>query len=502
MDNSLFLGIDLGTSGVKMGLIDSGLKVVKTLTKKYPLYLDGNKSEQKPSEWWDAVKEGIKEFPLDLRQRIKSISFSGQMHGMVLVDKNGEVLRNAILWNDSRTTKETEYLNRNIGIKQLLEYTGNIAFEGFTAPKVLWVKANEPTIFNRIHKILLPKDYLIFRFCGQYATEPSDASGTLYFDVRNKTWSNNMLKILGISENQLPKLFRSSEVVDLISSNISDELGLNKDVKIIAGGGDQPANGFALGMVNEGDACISLGTSGVIYFATDKFSATPNGELHSFASMNNKYFKMGVTLNASGSLQWFAENILEDLDFKKLLSNLNWDRNDTPVFLPYLTGERAPINDAYSTGGFLGLKRHHTKEDMLQGIIEGVTFSLKHVMESIEDQGIELKKLYITGGGTNSNFWLELISSLLDKEINLINSDFGPFYGAALAAYVGFNNIDPSSIKKLINLESTKIFPVKHPDKLFIKIKKYEIWKQFYEQTKSLSKKLSEGFENNELSSK
>ncbi|MBR0469995.1 MAG: xylulokinase, partial [Clostridia bacterium] len=309
---SYYIGIDLGTSSVKMLMADENGNAVKSVTKEYPLYFpqDGW-SEQKPEDWWRAVKEGMAELTDGSdKSLIKGISFGGQMHGLVILDENDDVIRPAILWNDGRTQGEVDYLNNEIGKDKLSEYTANIAFAGFTAPKILWLQKNEPENFKRIKKIMLPKDYIAYMLTGVHSTDYSDASGMLLLDVKNKCWSKEMLDICGIDESVMPKLFESYEVTGTLKEEIAAELSLSGDTKVIAGAGDNAAAAIGTGTVKHGQCNISLGTSGTVFISQDTFSVDDKNALHSFAHANGKYHLMGCMLSAASCNKWWLEEIL------------------------------------------------------------------------------------------------------------------------------------------------------------------------------------------------
>ena len=313
-----FIGIDIGTTSVKMIAINENGEIVKSISKEYPIFFPKPLwSEQNPEDWWEQSIVGLKELLEGIKKSdVKAISFSGQMHGMVTIDENDRTIRPAILWNDQRTEKECEYLNVEVGQSKVTSWTGNLALPGFTAPKVLWLKNNEPENFLSTKKIMLPKDYIVYKISGVFATDMSDASGTLYLDVKNRKWSLEMLDVLGISEKQLPKLYESYEVLGNIKNDLADELGLSNDVKIIVGGGDQAVAAVGGGVVSAGSCSLSLGTSGVVFTSNEHFFINKNNSLHSFCHANGKYHLMGVTLAAAASLKWWVEAINKSENYK------------------------------------------------------------------------------------------------------------------------------------------------------------------------------------------
>ena len=341
-----YIGVDLGTSSVKLLLLgDNG--ICNIVIKEYPVYYPENGwSEQNPEDWWQKTIEGIKEITKGIdTKKVKGISFGGQMHGLVILDKNDNVIRPAILWNDTRTQVETDYLNNITGKKKLVELTGNIAFAGFTAPKILWLKNNEPHNFEKIDKIMLPKDYIVYKLTGNHCTDVSDASGMLLLDVKNRCWSKEMLEITGVSEKQLPKLYESYEVVGKIKDDIAYELGF-ENVRVIAGAGDNAASAIGTGTVDNGDCNISLGTSGTIFVASDKYEADYENAIHNFCHSTGKYHYMACILSAASCNKWWIEDILESDDYTSIYENYDKVGENDIFFLPYMMGERSPLNDA------------------------------------------------------------------------------------------------------------------------------------------------------------
>ncbi|MCF7923703.1 MAG: xylulokinase [Candidatus Izimaplasma sp.] len=435
----MFIGIDLGTSGVKLVLLNKTGEIIKTVTKNYDLIIPQSSwAEQDPNEWFEMSLAGLKELIKGYENKIDSLSFSGQMHGLVILDKNDKVLRNAILWNDQRTFKEVDYLNNEIGIDFLQEQTGNIALTGLTAPKILWVKNNESDIFKKISKIMLPKDYLAYRLTGVFATDVSDVSGTLYFDVKNKRYSAEMLKILGINLQQLPKVYESSDIIGSLTEKIKNHLAIQKNVSVVIGGGDQAVGALGVGVVKSGESSISLGTSGVVFVASDSFKVDNISYFQSYCHSNGQYHLMSVMLNAGGALKWWSEQVFNNYNYDEFFNNISdIDPSNDLFFLPYLSGERAPINDPYAQGVFLGLSLSHRKEHLDRAVIEGITFALKDSLELIRDLGVNISSVRITGGGAKSQVWAQMIADILDVEVYTMKAEEGPAFGAAILAMVG-----------------------------------------------------------------
>ncbi len=438
---SYYIGIDLGTSAVKTLLLsENGIE--KIIEKSYCVYSSlPNYSEQSPDDWYKETINALEELLVNKdKTKVKSISFSGQMHGLVMLDENDNVIRPAILWNDGRSTKEVEYLNNQIGKEYLLKHTGNIAFAGFTAPKLLWVKNNEPDHFGKISKIMLPKDYLAYMLSGSFATDVSDASGTLYFDVQNRKWSAEMLELIGINESCLPKVFESNCVIGTLKSEIAEKLGIGNDVKIIIGAGDNAASAIGNGIVNNGECNISLGTSGTIFVETNKFSHDSKSAIHSFCSASKKYHFLACILSAASAQKWWLENILQTnydtSGFEKYLGESN------VLFLPYLTGERSPINDENAKAMFIGMTPNTTREEMSLAVIEGVAFALRENLDIIKKMGIKITSSKICGGGARNKLWLKIIANVLNITLEIPSYEQGGALGAALLAAKGVLNED------------------------------------------------------------
>lgn len=422
-----YIGIDLGTSSVKMILTDEKMQVIKTVSKEYPLdFTADGKSEQNPADWLAAVLGGLKE--LGVSGEVAGIGVGGQMHGLVMLDENDCVIRPAILWNDTRTGKQTDYLNTVIGEDTLRSLTGNIAFAGFTAPKILWVKENEPENFARCKKICLPKDYINFMLTGVFATDVSDASGMLLFDVEKRCWSQKMLEICGITEDMLPQIFESGEKI----GTLKPEIGIGENVCVCAGAGDNAAAAIGTGTVNEGQCNISLGTSGTVFIPTDDFVLPETGALHSFCHANGKYHLMGCILTAASANKWLTEEVFGTDDYSKVKSELNAENaNNQIYFMPYLAGERCPHNDTAVRGAFLGLSHDTKRGDLLLAVFEGVSFAIK---DCIELCPAKPGAATVCGGGTKSAVWMQVLANVLDTELFIINNEGPALGGAVLAA--------------------------------------------------------------------
>lgn len=455
----LYIGIDLGTSSVKLLLMDEDGKVKNTVSREYPLYFPHpGWSEQEPEDWYQETMSGLKELLHGFDgNEVAGISFGGQMHGLVILDNNDQVIRPAILWNDGRTKDENNYLNDEIGKETLSKYTANISFTGFTAPKILWVKKNEPENFAKIKKIMLPKDYLAYRLTGVHCTDVSDASGMLLLDVENRTWSKEMCDICGISEEMLPKLYESYECVGTVLPEISAQLGLGDNVKVAAGAGDNAAAAVSTGTVGAGSCNISLGTSGTIFIALQKFGVDKNNALHAFCDANGAYHLMGCMLSAASCNKWWIEEILGSKGYDGENKKIVKLGENHVYYLPYLMGERSPYNDPDARATFIGMTMNTTREDMTQAVLEGVAFALRDCLEVAKSLGIQVERTKICGGGAKSQLWKKIIANVLNIKLDILESEEGPSLGAAMLAAVACGRY-PSveeAVAKIVKTTST-----------------------------------------------
>ena len=454
-----FIGVDLGTSAVKLLLMDEEGKIVNIVSREYPLYFPHpGWSEQKPEDWWEQSKEGIRELVKDVdKSQVAGISFGGQMHGLVILDENDNVIRPAILWNDGRTAKQTDYLNTVIGKEKLSEYTANIAFAGFTAPKILWVKENEPDNFAKICKIMLPKDYLAYRLSGAFVSDYSDASGMLLMDVKNKCWSKEMAEICGISLEMLPELHESFDAVGTLKPEAAAELGLPETCKVVAGAGDNAAAAVGTGTVGDGMCNVSLGTSGTVFISSSKFGVDSHNALHAFAHADGHYHLMGCMLSAASCNKWWSEEILKTKDFVAEQAPIQKLGENQVFFLPYLMGERSPHNNPDARGTFIGLTMDTTREDMTQAVLEGVAFAIRDSFEVAKSLGIQIERTKICGGGAKSPLWKKILAAVLNLKLDLIESEEGPGYGGAILAAVGCGEYESvqAACEKLVHVVDT-----------------------------------------------
>lgn len=484
-----YIGADLGTSALKLLLVNGDGEILSSVTNEYPVYYPKpTYSEQDPRDWWQDLRHGIPELIQGYNpEDIKAIGISGQMHGLVMLDEYDEIIRHVILWNDGRTGKETDYLNNGVGMDVLVQNTANIAFAGFTAPKILWVKQNEPENFEKISKIMLPKDYLNYLLTGVHATDFSDAAGTLLLDVKNKCWSQKMLSICGITESVMPKLFESYQTIGTIKPEIAQTLGLSPKTVVAAGGGDNALAALGTGTVGEGKCNISLGTSGTVFIPSKNFPEGAGGAMHCFCHADGGYHLMGCMLSAASCNKWFCDEILSTKDYAAEQSAIDDEKlghNDV-YFLPYLMGERSPINDTDARGTFIGLRMDSTRADMVQAVLEGVAFAIKDNLELAKKQGVSVNYSTLCGGGAKSPLWQKIIANVLGIDIVLPSAEEGPAMGGAILAMVA------SDGKKDVKELSLEFFKersrIKPSDELVaLYDEKYKKWSKIYPAVKSL----------------
>ena len=485
----LYIGVDLGTSAVKLLLMDEQGQIKNVVSKEYPLeFPQPGWSQQNPEDWRKAIMEGIPELLTGFRGTdVAGIGCGGQMHGLVILDENDYVIRPAILWNDGRTAKQVDYLNNEIGKERLSELTANIAFAGFTAPKILWVKENEPENFNKIAKIMLPKDYINYVLTGVHSCDYSDASGMLLLDVQHKRWSREMLDICGISENQMPKLFESYECIGTVKPEIATILGLGENVKVAAGAGDNAAAAVGTGVVGEGGCNISLGTSGTVFISSRSFGVDQNNALHAFAHADGGYHLMGCMLSAASCNKWLMDEIYQTSDYAAEQAPITQDKlgENHVYFLPYLMGERSPINDTNARGTFIGMTMDTTRADLTQAVLEGVAFAIRDSVEVARSLGITISSSKICGGGAKSPLWKKMIANILNAELECLESEQGPGMGGAMLAMVACGEY--ASVQevcdKFVHVAST----VKPEPELVEKYeKRYQQFKKIYPACKAL----------------
>ena len=503
-----FLGIDIGTTGAKAVLIDINGVVVTTATIEYPMFTPYPFwAEQNPDDWWNATCKSIQNVLSQSKVNasdVKGIGLTGQMHGLVSIDKDGKVLYPCIMWNDQRTGQECNEITVKLGFKNLLSITGNRVLPGFTAPKIIWLRKNKPEVYSKISRVLLPKDYIRYKLTNEFFSDVSDASGTSLLNVKERTWSKEILNKLEIPFEWLPGVVESISQTGSITKQASILTGLTEGTPVFAGGGDQAAGGIGAGAIKEGIVSIVLGTSGVVFTHSDNYRIEPEGKLHAFChSVTNKWHLMGVTLSAAGSFRWYRDTFAqqEKLDAEKtgkdvyevLTSHAETVQagSEGLFFLPYLTGERTPHPDPNAKGAFIGLNVRHTKSHLTRSVLEGVAYSLRDCYELISNLEIKAESLIISGGGARSKLWRRIIADVFNAEINTLTCTEGAPYGAAILAAVGsgnYKNVN-EACNKILKIES-KIEPEKNNVLTYNDF--YSIYKQLYPQLKNSFQNISE----------
>jgi xylulokinase len=452
---SVFLGIDIGTSGTKTLAIREDGTILASATAEYPLYTPHpGWSEQQPEDWWLATVNTVRQVLATSRVKpadVKGIGLSGQMHGSVFLDKDHQIIRPALLWNDQRTSAECAEIERRAGgRKKLIGLVANPALTGFTAPKILWLRNHEPKNYERLRQVLLPKDYVRFCLTGEFATEVSDASGTLLLDIRKRAWSRPLVTKLEIDPSVLPAVYESEEVSGRLSSVAAEALGLPAGVPVVGGGGDQAAGAVGNGIVRKGVISATMGTSGVVFAHSDEVQIDPEGRVHTFChAVRGKWHVMGVVLSAGGGLQWYRNQLGQaetataramNVDSYEILTReaaAAPPGSEGLFFLPYLTGERTPHADPHARGAWIGLSLRHGKAHLVRSVIEGATFAMRDCLEIIREMGVPVREIRLSGGGARSPFWRQLQADVYGQKVSVINASEGPAYGVALLAAVG-----------------------------------------------------------------
>jgi xylulokinase len=436
------LGIDVSTTGVKALLIDDHGQIVASSTTA--LHLSVPKplwSEQHPHDWWQAAVTSIKRVLHDTDAAdISAIGLTGQMHGLVLLDEDGEVLRPAILWNDQRCAEECDEIRARLGKDRLVRVSGNDALTGFTAPKILWVRNHEPEVYDRARHVLLPKDYLRYKLTHEFAMDKADGSGSLLFDLERRDWSNEILNALEIPASWLPPTFEGSEITGRITREAAESTGLTEGTPVVAGGGDQSAQAVGVGAIRPGVLAVTMGTSGVVFAATETPLIESQGRLHAFChAVPDRWHLMGVMLSAAGSLQWYRDALYPNVSFDELVNEASSvpAGSDGLLFLPYLSGERTPHPDPLARGSWVGLTNRHTRAHLTRAVLEGVAFGLKDIFSLMHDVGMrEIDQVRVSGGGAKSTLWRQILADVLESELVTVNTTEGAAYGAALLAGV------------------------------------------------------------------
>jgi xylulokinase len=495
-----FLGLDISTTSSKALIIDDQGKVIAvgssnhTLQTPKPLW-----SEQDPEEWWGAVKTSIRS-ALDKAaiggEKISAIGLTGQMHGLVLLDDAGKVLRPAILWNDQRTQAQCDEIHQRIGKEKFIQITGNVALTGFTAPKILWVKENEPEVFAKARHVLLPKDYVRYRLTGEFAMDKADGAGTVLFDLKQRDWSGELLSALDIPRSWMPRTFEGTEFTGVVREEAAALTGLKAGTPVAAGGGDQAAGAVGMGAVEPGVVSLTVGTSGVVFATTPSALIEPQGRLHAFChAVPNMWHFMGVMLSAAGSLQWYHDTLAPEMSFDDLVKEAEGvpAGSEGLQFLPYLSGERTPYPDPLARGCFIGLTLRHNRGHMTRAVLEGVSFGLKDSFTLIQNAGLgRITQIRASGGGTKSALWRQILASVLDAELVTVNTTEGGAYGAALLAGTGFGTW--SNVRAAC-ADCIKITGSTYPDPAQVAAyqKAYPIYQELYPLLKNTFVKLSSG---------
>ena len=491
-----YIGIDLGTSSMKLLLMDAEGVIHNTVSKEYPLeFPQPGWSQQNPADWRNALLAGIPELLEGFdAAKVAGIGCGGQMHGLVVLDAEDHVIRPAILWNDGRTAKQVDHLNREIGKENLSQWTANIAFAGFTAPKILWIRENEPENFAKIAKIMLPKDYINYILTGVHACDYSDASGMLLLDVQHRRWSKEMLSICGISETLMPKLFESYDCIGTVDPVVAAVLGISATVKVCAGAGDNAAAAVGTGVVGEGGCNISIGTSGTVFISSEKFGVDDTNALHAFAHADGGWHLMGCMLSAASCNKWLMDDILKTDDYSAEQAGIGESKlgENHVFFLPYLMGERSPINDTNARGTFIGMTMDTTRADMVQAVLEGVAFAIRDSVEVARSLGIQIDRSKICGGGAKSGLWKRIIANVLNCELEIPVSEQGPGMGGAMLAMVACGEF--GSVKSCCEKMCSVASVVKPEQELVVKYEdRYQKFRQIYPVCKSLFAQLAEG---------
>jgi xylulokinase len=483
----LLLGIDLSTTGAKALLIDRDGRVVSSattplnLSTPHPLW-----SEQDPHEWWTATTNSIARAVATADASgldVAAIGLTGQMHGLVLLDDRGEVLRPAILWNDQRCGAECDEIRVRIDRAELVQITGNDALTGFTAPKILWVERHEPEIHRRIRHILLPKDYIRYKLTGALAMDKADGSGTMLFDLRKRTWSSQIVNALNISPDWLPPTFEGHEITGEVTREAAALTGLRPGTPVVAGGGDQSAQAVGTGVVRPGTIAVTLGTSGVVFAATESALMEPEGRLHAFChAVAGRWHLMGVMLSAAGSLQWYRDKLACDRSFADLVDEAAGVAagSEGLIFLPYLSGERTPHPDPLARGAWIGLTMRHGQAHLTRSVLEGVAFGIKDMFCLMRDAGLgAIEEVRVSGGGAKSLLWRQILADTLDAELVSVSTTEGAAFGAALLAGVGvgvWSDVDAACAQTIRT--SGRVIPNNQTSEIYASL--YEQYQRLY----------------------
>jgi xylulokinase len=504
---SYFLGLDIGTSAAKAVLCDSNGKIIAIGQKEYPLYTPLPLwSEQNPADWWEGSLDAMQKVLVSAginKSEVAGIGLTGQMHGSVFLDKEDKVIRPALLWNDQRTAKECQQITELVGYEKLIEIAGNPALTGFQAPKILWLRNNEPDNFGKVAKVLLPKDYIRLLLTGEFASDCSDAAGTLLLDLRKRDWSEELLQKLDLPRNWFPTVYEGSQITGRLLPSIAERLGLPAGIPVVAGGGDNAAAAVGTGIVRSGLVSSSIGTSGVVFAHSDEIRLDPKGRLHTFChAVPKKNHLMAVTLAAGNSLRWLRDILREPVGHSEKANEINYDLMSAMaakipagaeglIFLPYLSGERTPHLDPLASGAFVGLTARHTAAHMVRAVMEGVAFSLRDGFEIMHALEVPIEQVRAIGGGGKSSVWCQIQADIFGTEVVNLAVEEGPAYGAALLAIAadqdaeGVTNISESCVTTTTNFQPDPVSVEKYSEI-------YAVYKNLYPSLKDHMHQLAE----------
>jgi xylulokinase len=490
---SVLVGLDVGTGGARAVAVNGAGDVVAEASSEYPLMSPRpGWTEQDPADWWEGAREALGKVAAEAGEEVAGIGLTGQMHGSVFLDSSDEVIRPALLWNDQRTHRQCEEITRAVGEERLISIAGNPALTGFQAPKIVWLRDEEPENFERIARVLLPKDYVRLHLTGGYATDASDAAGTLLLDVRARDWSREILDALEVPHEWMPEVYEGPESTGALRESVAEELGLPPGIPVAAGGGDNAAAAVGTGIVGPGLVNSSVGTSGVLFAHASEFNPDPSGRLHAFChAVPGAYHLMGVTLSAGGSLSWWRETLGGDYDELVEAASEVPPGSEGLVFLPYLSGERTPHLDPKARGAFFGLTVRHGVAHMTRAVMEGVIFSLRDSLEIMRELGVPVEDVRATGGGARSALWRQLQADVYGTPIRRTVADEGPAYGAALLAGVASETYaDVDEATSLVRLREE----ITEPDGERAKVyeEHYEIYRSLYPATSSAMSRLTD----------
>jgi xylulokinase len=489
---SVLVGLDVGTGGARAVAVDDSGEIVAEASSEYPLHTPRpGWTEQDPEDWWTGAKEVLAEVASEAGE-VAGIGLTGQMHGSVFLDGSDTVIRPALLWNDQRTQAQCDRITRAVGGERLISIAGNPALTGFQAPKIVWLRDEEPENFGRVSRVLLPKDYVRLRLTGEYATDASDAAGTLLLDMRARDWSREILDALEIPHEWMPKIYEGPENTGALGESVAEELGLSPNIPVAAGGGDNAAAAVGTGIVGPGLVNSSVGTSGVLFAHTDEFKPDPSGRLHAFChAVPGAYHLMGVTLSAGGSLSWWREALGGEFDELVGAASEVPPGSEGLVFLPYLSGERTPHLDPKARGAFIGLTARHGAGHMTRAVMEGVIFSLRDSLEIMRDLDVPIEDVRATGGGARSDLWRQLQADIYVTPIHRTVADEGPAYGAALLAGVASGTYaDIEEATSVVKLRGEITEPDLERSKIYEEY--YEIYRSLYPATRSAMSRIAD----------